>query len=274
MNNMKIAVQFLACLLLVLSGLYGCRSAKEAGAEDSSSYHVDSKNIPLKQAGPVSNSFSSKYAPYRDSVYQYLQKQLTFTDTSLFRNRPEGRLNNLLADMVRWYTSRVKGERVDVSFIPYNLIQDTLHKGSITTGDLYRIIPRDQSLGWYEVSGAVLSRLADTVAREGGGAVSGLRMRIVNQKARDVLVGSLPVRESSWYYLVAPAHNVCRNVSERLVNRDHFIPQTGNSPRSMIFDSESEVRSCGILPLELRDVVMEYMSNQNRLERSLDNRIR
>ncbi len=276
----KFGLAVLAFLISIV--VTGCQSKKNLSQPDSSPGQqvpsIVSKNHTLDGSIPRSSSFISDYKPYIDSVEQYRETRLTTTERDLFLNKPEGSLNNLLADMLRWHASRIRGNQIDVGFIPYNLMQDTLWSGPVRIGDMYRIIPRDRKMVLYKVNGHVLRRITEVIAAEGGGAVSGLRMTLDPRGVHDVLVGSQPLKHESWYGLIAPAGIFCLEEKGQLVGLRGNNPQCNSKQASDLNENRSVSRGFvrARIPIhgELRDIIIQYMNDQIGLNGHRDNRIR
>lgn len=279
---MKIDVVLAVLALLTSLISTGCQSEKNVSKADSSSSQqaptILSENNVLDSSISYSSSFISDYKSYMDTVEQYRQTQLTTTEHDLFLDKPEGTLNNVLADMLRWHGSRIRGNQVDVGFIPFHMIQDTLSSGPIRIRDIYRIIPRDREMVLYVVNGRVLRRITEVIAAEGGGAISGLRMTVDHRKIQDILVGSQPLMDENWYSFMAPDGIFCLDEWGQVTGL-RITDISCNS--SLAFDRRATssdiggfVRTRIPVTLELRDIIIQYMSNQKGLNEYRDNRIR
>jgi 2',3'-cyclic-nucleotide 2'-phosphodiesterase (5'-nucleotidase family) len=78
---------------------------------------------------------------------------------------------------------------VDAAILNNGGLRVPLNQGPVTVGRVYELMPFDNALVILELSGTQLMRLADELAAFGGEPVSGIRFRIEDGKAADLLVG-------------------------------------------------------------------------------------
>src|SRR5690606_18308907 len=77
-----------------------------------------------------------------------------------------------------------------------------LQRGDITIGNLFELMPFENELVLLELSGRNVQQLADFIAATGGQPVSGLRMKISDGKATDIVVAGKPLKLSRTYKLI------------------------------------------------------------------------
>lgn len=232
-----------------------------------------SGNIPVSDRIAPSESFKEEFSRPLNEVREYKEYVLTRTGQSMNLDKPAGTLNNMVADMLRWHVSRIQGKQVDVGYVPYRLLADSLRQGRVRVADVYRIIPKDTPLALYRVNGMLLQQLADSLAARGGGAVGGMRLRIKEKQANDVLVGSQSIRYDASYYLAAPA--------DLFSDEDGLTLKDSLSIDAFVFDMpvtavrfSPEIESKRLLSVGLRELIIQYMDNQKIINRNPDFRIR
>ncbi|MEX2352492.1 MAG: 5'-nucleotidase C-terminal domain-containing protein [Balneolaceae bacterium] len=166
---------------------------------------------------------------------------------------PESSLGNLTADALRFRAAHELHRFVHLGFIPGEGLNGELEEGILTTSDMYRLVPDEQSLVILELGGNQILRLADEIARRGGAPVSGLRMGIRNGYAAGVLVNS-EVVDSNRTYLLATTTAAL---------------EIGSSFR-WLRDAEARVD----VPICLRELLADHFRNTSSVQPLLDGRIR
>lgn len=127
--------------------------------------------------------------PYASRLRVSMDMVIAQAPYDITKSRPEGTLGNLTADMVRNAATTLTGRNVDIAVINNGGLRVPLSQGPITVGRIYELMPFDNSLVILELTGAQVLALADELAAFGGEPVSGIRFRIEEGKALDVLLG-------------------------------------------------------------------------------------
>jgi len=105
-------------------------------------------------------------------------------------------LGNFTADCVkRW-------ARSDASIINNSVLGGDILKGSVTTGDLYRVFPFDTSVVFVKIRGEDLKSAIETVSRDI--SVSGMEIRMQGAGVERLLIGGEPVRPGHIYHIAVP----------------------------------------------------------------------
>lgn len=102
-----------------------------------------------------------------------------YTEVDLEKNRPNGNLNNFIADIIRTETSKQTGEDVDFAFTNISGLRlPSISKGNITKGKLFELLPFDNMIITTKISGTTLKQVLQHIASKGGEAISGIEMVI------------------------------------------------------------------------------------------------
>ncbi|MFI3296327.1 MAG: 5'-nucleotidase C-terminal domain-containing protein [bacterium] len=112
----------------------------------------------------------------------------------------EKALRNIVADMMLYVAQ--ENHHADMAITNTGGIRRNLFAGNITIGDIYEILPFDNSLVILEYKGADLLDLADAVAAKGGEALSGMSLDIVDGKAENVMIAGAPIDTTRTYQVV------------------------------------------------------------------------
>lgn len=195
-----------------------------------------------------------KLDAYRDLLKDTVgQKIATVADTIRF-NKPEGALNNLVADGLRFRASSELRTFVNVGIISDDMFKLFLVPGELTLGDVYEFMPYNNHLVVLSMRGERLLKLIKQVAEVGGAPISGVRFRIdKNGQPNSILVNS---------EVLDPAR-------EYLVATDSW-DSNGNGRFSALWDIDNRID----LDVPLQEVYAEYFRNQVVLTASTDGRIR
>ncbi len=143
--------------------------------------------------------------PYSSRLTVSMGMVIAEAPYDIVKAKPEGALGNLTADMVRNAMVSLRGHVVHMAVINNGGLRVPLYKGPITVGRVYELMPFDNTLVLLKLSGAQVLSLADELAKFGGEPVSGIRFRIEDGKAADVLLGVTSVDPEAEYWVAT--HN-------------------------------------------------------------------
>ncbi len=168
---------------------------------------------------------------------------------------PESKLTNLIADILL-----TEGRKyiVDVDMAITNIggIRRTLFAGPITIGDVFEILPFDNSLLVLEYKGSDILVLADAVAVKGGESIAGMTLTIRDGKAENVRVGDEEVDTARVYKVVSTDYLSWGN--DQLEPLANYIKSTS-------------------LNMMMRDAMFDYVTcatiKGEKISSKLDNRI-
>ncbi len=105
------------------------------------------------------------------------------TKVDLIRNRPNGNLNNFIADIIRTETSKKTGIDIDFAFTNISGLRiPFIAKGDIATGKLFELLPFDNMIVAAKIKGATLKQVIEKIASKGGEAISGFKIVISADK--------------------------------------------------------------------------------------------
>ena len=130
-----------------------------------------------------------------------------FATTLLANKKPEGLLGNFIADAVKNEAEIYLRKRIDFVFISAKAIRGALNKGEVSVRMIQDLLPFDDSLAYLEVSGKELQSVLDRIAQEGGAPVSGVRMKIRNMRATNIVLDGDSLVPEKEYLLVTIERN-------------------------------------------------------------------
>lgn len=139
-------------------------------------------------------------APYKLKVDSVMTPVIGTSDMNMKAGRPESLLSNLLADVLRESASAYQDIPADVAVINIGGLRNDLSKGNITYGDVYEILPFENSLCILTMTGKSLMQLFGQMAKVGGEGVSGVQLTITKDgRLAHVTIGGQKVDENKQY---------------------------------------------------------------------------
>lgn len=147
-------------------------------------------------------AMDSLIAPYKAEKEVSMNVVIGEVEETMEVGLPESKLSNLIADVLLTEGRKYIAD-VDMAVTNVGGIRRTLFAGPITIGDVFEILPFDNSLLVLEYKGVEILALADAVALKGGEAIAGMTLTIRDGKAEDVKVGGEVVDTARVYKVVS-----------------------------------------------------------------------
>ncbi len=160
---------------------------------------ISYKNYSIEGLVKEDSSLSKLLQPYTDSLHNYMNEVIGFSNGVLYKKHPENALGNLMTDAMKVYATKAFNTNVDAAFINYGSIRSYIPKGNITRQTVYDIMPYDNLIVLQKLAGNTLRQLLDLFAFKGGCACSGVTMKIKNKKATDVYINSVLLNDTLTY---------------------------------------------------------------------------
>src|SRR5690606_882792 len=143
------------------------------------------------------------YAPYKAQLEAEMSQVIGHTDVALTKpaDVPETRLGNFFTDALL-AEGKKHDPAAEISFGTKGGLRIELQKGDITIGNLFELMPFENEMVLLELSGKSVLQLAQFIAASGGQPVSGMRMKIRNNKPTDITIAGKPLEDSRTYKLI------------------------------------------------------------------------
>lgn len=190
---------------------------------------------------------------YASDLFRYMGRFLVTSTGVIERGQPESPLGNLTADILLNRATREMGFQVDVAILNRGGLRIPLPEGNITVGTIYELMPFENHITMLKFNGRQMRQLANEIALEGGEPVSGIRMRIKNGVAEDLLIAGTSVRDDRLYWVAT---------NNWLADGGGDMPTLWNP---------IERRDLSVM---LRDAFIEYLAHQPEIGPVTDNRVR
>ena len=192
-------------------------------------------------------------SPYITQMKSRMNQVIAYSETEMTRGQPEGILGNMSADIVRFRAIRELGKPVQIGVVNNGGLRVPLPQGDITVGHIFELMPFENTISVLTLSGDQVQRMADQLAAIGGEAVSGIRFRINNGKATDILVNYEPLNPDRTY----------------LVATNNYMAD-GGGPIEELWRPIHRVD----IDVLIRDAMIEYLRSRRHLNYELEQRIR
>lgn len=196
---------------------------------------------------------SALLAPYVNRLRSRMNQVIAWSTKPMVKGNPESTLGNLSADIVRFRAVRELREPVHIAVVNNGGLRIPLPEGNITVGHIYELMPFENTITVLRLNGTQVKRMADQIASGGGEPVSGIRFRIENGSAMDILVNYEPLNEQREY----------------LVATNNYMAD-GGGDISVLWEPIERIET-GVL---IRDAMIEYIRMQRHLDYELEQRIR
>ena len=112
-------------------------------------------------------------APYKAKIDSMMYRVVGTAEMSMDRGVPESLLSNLVADVLRGAAVQVLGKPADMGLVNIGGLRNVLTEGPVTCGNIYEILPFENSLCVVTLKGTDLNHLFENIAACGGEGVAG-----------------------------------------------------------------------------------------------------
>lgn len=148
--------------LAVMFSFTSCHSAYEVTKVEGRMHPMDSTYDVNSDAEAV-----ALLAPYKAKIDSMMYRVVGTAEMSMDRGAPESPLSNLVADVLRGAAVQVLGKSADMGLVNMGGLRNMLTEGPITCGNIYEILPFENSLCVLTLKGAHLNRLFENIAPAG-----------------------------------------------------------------------------------------------------------
>lgn len=146
-----------------------------------SSYNVEKvvyTQIDIDSTYQGNESITAIIQPYQDALKDEMNSVIGISHGDFFKGRPSGELGNLIADITKIYGS--KALQRDTTLPCFSLINNgglrsPISSGEITVGDVFKLMPFDNTLVVLTFEGDALNTIFDYLEKREGEPVSGLK---------------------------------------------------------------------------------------------------
>jgi 2',3'-cyclic-nucleotide 2'-phosphodiesterase (5'-nucleotidase family) len=233
-------------LLVLVSACAGSKSTLTMGDSKDVYYNIDESLAPDAEIAML-------IAPYLTAMKTRMNQVIAYSETDMERGQPEGVLGNMSADILRFRAIRELGKQVEIAVINNGGLRVPISQGNVTVGHIYELMPFENTISVLTLSGAQVLTLANQIAEYGGQPVSGMRFRMENGVARDILINYQPLDVERTY----------------LVATNNFMADGGET-LAVLWEPLDRID----LPVLIREAMIEYIRMKRNLNYELEQRVR
>ena len=218
-------------LLFAGAGLWACSS--HLVVNGNSNKEAVSQNII------ADSSLVSMIKPYKDSLDKRMNEVIAYSEEDFIVKRPASNLMKWVANAL--YVNQTKNVRLTqpvVCLLNTGGIRSSIGKGNVTLGDMYKVMPFDNSVVWVELPIEVLPEIEAYLNKSGGEPMANLTL----------IEGKLSITSSP------------ENPTHFWVITSDFLLNGGD--KMTFFTKRTNLNETGKL---LRDVLIEELRNQGKL---------
>lgn len=147
--------------------------------------------------------------PYRSRLQSTMSEVLCVSANPMERGNPEGRLGNFVADVClvegNSKLRELGADSLMADFVVLNNggLRKALPKGNITIGDMFEVMPFENRLILFTMTGKEVMALCDFIATLNGTPVAGIRFNIrkKDNTATDIMISGRPLDPDKSYSL-------------------------------------------------------------------------
>jgi 2',3'-cyclic-nucleotide 2'-phosphodiesterase (5'-nucleotidase family) len=232
--NLRLYIFFLG------AGLMACSSANITVSSDTEFVSNDETKS--------TNKIDSLIGPFADSVKNEMDEVIAFAEVDFIVNKnPSGNLSNWVADAV--FVDQTRTVRMaEPIFCLLNTggIRSTINQGDVTIGDIYKVMPFDNTVVWVRMPIASLQEIEAYLLQKGGDPISNAVLRGGNLEVNGIIE---------------------RHTHVWIITSDYLMNGGDNMK---FFEKRVEENNTGKL---LRDVLLEEAKAQGTLLNDTSNRM-
>lgn len=182
---------------------------------------------------------SKEIKPYKDSLDKKMNEVLGKSETDFIVARPSSNLMNWVADAI--FVNQTRNVRLAqplICLLNTGGIRSSIGKGDVTLGDMYKIMPFENTLVWVELPVTVIPEIEAYLIKSGGEPMA--NCKLVNGKLE---INGMRQNTSHFWILTS---DYLMNGGDKMdfFNKNTTINSTGKLLRDILIE---EVKTQGIM---------------------------
>ncbi len=193
-------MQFTPFILLIFSWLLAvnCSSVLHIAKVENRAVKMDTSVMP-------DTEISAMITPYKSELDAEMNGVIGRCKSPLIKSRPESTLGNWVGDALYKIGSELDDGPIDFAVQNYGGIRTPQLQGEITTGNIFELMPFDNSLVVLDFEADELLHFIQHMAASGGWPGSKhLRYRIDNNRAKDITINGEAIDMNRIYRVALP----------------------------------------------------------------------
>lgn len=242
--------------IFLLLFFWACSSPQSPAYLEGYLIPVDSISAPQ-----MDEAADSLISVYRSALEDEMQQVIAHSEHTMERGRPEGFLNNFVADLIMETGEKLynpsDGGSLDFTLLNYGGLRTSIPEGPVTRSRIFELMPFENEMVVITLSPDKTNELFEYLATEGiGMPVSGIRMTIMENGGWKASISGEPFDSNREY---------------RVLTSDYLAGGGDN----MVFFLEPE--NAEYLGMRIRDAIIEYLEKRHSegdvISSKLDGRI-
>lgn len=162
---------------------------------------VTTEAIPVNASldGIQDTEYLAQLAPIKAGMEKEMSVQLGYAPEDLCVAAPECPMLNWATDALWAAAKKVYPGKVDIAIVNMGGMRCSWSKGPITRGNVFELMPFDNRLVVLTLKGADVIALCESFAQYGGQGVAGMRVKVRQNKLKDVRVAGKKVNPQALY---------------------------------------------------------------------------
>jgi len=162
---------------------------------------VTTEAIPVNASldGIQDTEYLAQLAPIKAGMEKEMSVQLGYAPEDLCVAAPECPMLNWATDALWAAAKKVYPGKVDIAIVNMGGMRCSWSKGPITRGNVFELMPFDNRLVVLTLKGADVIALCESFAQYGGQGVAGMRVKVRQNKLKDVRVAGKKVNPRALY---------------------------------------------------------------------------
>lgn len=136
------------------------------------------------------------------SPMAFVKEKIGYAPEDILRKRPEGKLNDMLVDMLMAACEEATGQKVDVGLLNYGGVRTEIHKGNVILDNIMSMLPFDNYIYLVRLKGSDLKNIYETMTRYGIQLVGGVKLVFTKENELvSIEIGGKALEEDKEYTL-------------------------------------------------------------------------
>lgn len=203
------------------------------------------KQYAINQDTTPDSSLINYYLPYKKQMEAEMSRVIGRSEIELTKpSEPETLMGDFFSDAILAEGLK-KDPSIQLALATKGGLRTTFPKGNITVSHAFELMPFENELVVLKMTGADIQKVIDFIVKSDGQPVAGLRMKIKDNKAFDVLIGGKPFDVNQTYNLLT--YDYLANGAEDLEFLTNAIESKtiNKKVRDAIIENISDLTSAG-----------------------------
>ncbi|MCW3101970.1 MAG: 5-Nucleotidase domain protein [Bacteroidetes bacterium] len=236
-------------VFIAIATFHACSGPPKIKSVDTASIEFSPQNTA------VDSSAYKLIAPYKKEMDAIMSEVLAVSDAALTKELPEGSLGNFVADAVLKKTNDAyhpaDNKKADVCLLNNGGLRAQLPKGNITRGNVYELMPFENSIVILTISGERMQQLFQFLVDNNGAPFAGATVISKAKKITSLKIGDADLDPAKTYKVVT----------------SDYLAAGGDK-----YDFFKNPVAVDTLNYKLRDAIIDCMTEENRKGNTIKSR--